>query len=191
MIKLVIVDCQVDFISGSMTVSGSKKAIRNIINYINKHHKEISQIIFTLDWHPFNHCSFKENGGQWATHCVKYTSGAGIDYSLLKTVADNNLRYKVFKKGVQPSLEEYGAFSKGFHYVSGGTFHAVQGIKFDPSDAVVVCGIAGDYCVKETINNLCTIGNIIPKVLLSGIASIDDGSTIDKVIKNLKLNIVQ
>ena len=54
----------------------------------------------------------------------------------------------------------------------------------------MVSGIAGDYCVKETIKNLYS-WDAYPSILLSGVASIDDGSAINETIKDLKLNIVQ
>ena len=50
----------------------------------------------------------------------------------------------------------------------------------DDVDELVVCGIAGDYCVVETLKNIVKWfkdTNRI-KVYLDGVASIDDGITI-------------
>ena len=61
---------------------------------------------------------------------------------------------------------------------------------------MVVCGIAGDYCVKNTIANLINYkspnGEMFNvSVLLDGIASIDDGTTIKKYCKENSLPIVE
>ena len=82
MITLIIVDCQNDFITGTMSVKGAKNAVEEIKKFIKNHSKEIEKIIFTVDWHPHNHMSFKKNGGQWPSHCVQYTPGACIEPKL-------------------------------------------------------------------------------------------------------------
>lgn len=173
-ITLVIVDCQYDFIEGTMAVKGAKECINNIVAFINKNADNIKHIIFTQDWHPVNHCSFKENGGQWPTHCVKHTSGAGIDINLIKAAENHHINCNIIVKGTRRDAEEFGA-------------------NFDNCPVVdilstVVCGIAGDYCVKECIKNLIKVR---PKVLLSGVASIDDGTTIKNFIKENKLEVVE
>ena len=86
MITLIIVDCQNDFITGTLTVKGAKAAVEEIKKFIKSHCKEIEKIVFTVDWHPYNHCSFKKYGGQWPNHCVQYTPGACIEPKLLKHV---------------------------------------------------------------------------------------------------------
>ena len=58
---------------------------------------------------------------------------------------------------------------------------------------LTVCGIAGDYCVKNTIDKL--IHNDCPvelnvRVMLDGIASIDDGTTINNYIEENNLKTV-
>ena len=55
MITLIIVDCQNDFITGTMAMEGAKEAVEEIKNYIKSHKKEIDRIIFTAQWHPYNH----------------------------------------------------------------------------------------------------------------------------------------
>lgn len=166
---IVIIDCQNDFITGTMAVRGAKEAIKNINKLLSKN-KDIN-IIFTKDWHPQNHCSFKENGGQWPTHCVQYTNGANIDMSLFENI---NTSYTVVLKGQNPLIEEYGAFSNDF--------------PFSGEEELIICGIAGDFCVKESIKNLLHFPIKI-KIFLKGIASIDDGTTINNFIKENNLEV--
>ena len=59
----------------------------------------------------------------------------------------------------------------------------------DANTNFVVCGIAGDYCVKETIYNLINF-DISVKVFKNGIVSIDDGTIFNKFIEDNKLEIV-
>ena len=95
MITLIIVDCQNDFITGSMSVKGAKNAVDNIKDFIKNHRKEIEKIIFTVDWHPYNHMSFKKSGGQWPSHCVQYTPGACIEPTILKLPWRLNIPYEI------------------------------------------------------------------------------------------------
>lgn len=182
MITLIIVDCQNDFISGTMAVNGAKEVVNNIKNFINENKDEIEKIIFTLDWHPYNHCSFKKEGGKWPVHCVQHTPGACIDSKLLKLVQASGIPFQFSLKGQEG--EQYGAFEDAEIIKD----YLGTRIRFDTqSDAdittdFIICGIAGDYCVKETTENLLKY-DIAPKMLMSGIASIDNGKIINKYIE--------
>lgn len=189
MITLIIVDCQNDFITGTISVKGAKKVVENIKSYIKLKRKEIERIILTADWHPYNHCSFKKMGGIWPQHCVQFTPGACIEPKLLKYIQGQNIPYKVCLKGLYEEIDEYGAFSD-IVYVSdilGERYYlddTLPGINIDTE--FVICGIAGDFCVKATIENLLK-GDINPKVLIAGIASMDNGKIITDFIKENKL----
>ena len=101
MITLIIVDCQNDFITGTMSVKGAKNAVDEIKKFIKNHRKEIVKIIFTVDWHPYTHMSFKRNGGQWPQHCIQYTPGACIEPKLLKYVQSMEIDfYKKMGAGI-------------------------------------------------------------------------------------------
>ena len=189
MITLVIVDCQNDFITGTMSVKGAKNAVEEIKKFIKNHRKEIEKIIFTLDWHPYNHCSFKKYGGLWPSHCVKHTPGACIEPKLLKFVQSLEIDFEFCLKGEIEEVEQYGAFceievsSDNFpekkYY-----FDSIVTANYDTE--FVVCGIAGDYCVKATIQNMLN-GGITPKVFMPGIVSIDGGKTFSEFVKENKL----
>lgn len=192
MITLIIVDLQNDFITGTMSVKGAKDILPKIKNFINNHKDEIDKILFTVDWHPYNHCSFKRNNGQWPQHCIQFTPGACIEPKTLKFVQSKDINYQVCIKGEDKDREQYGAFeeievvtdsSLGDRYYFDSLYTAYTDTDF------VVCGIAGDYCVKATIVNLL-YGGIVPKVFLDGIASIDNGTIIKTFIENRKLEII-
>ena len=187
MITLIIVDCQNDFITGTLAVKGAKNSVEEIKNFIKSHKKDINKIVFTVDWHHYTHMSFKKNGGQWPTHCVQYTPGACIEPKLLKFVQSVNLSYEVSQKGDVEEVEEYGAFSN-IEYVEDvlGKYFYCNDIAVSADNEVVICGIAGDYCVKATIQNLLN-GGITPKVFYPGIASIDNGETLNDFIKEKQL----
>ena len=189
MITLVIVDCQNDFITGTMSVKGAKNAVEEIKKFIKNHRKEIEKIIFTLDWHPYNHCSFKKYGGLWPSHCVKHTPGACIEPKLLKFVQSQEIDFEFCLKGEIEEVEQYGAFceievsSDNFpekkYY-----FDSIVTANYDTE--FVVCGIAGDYCVKSTIQNMLD-NEIIPKVYCPGIVSIDGGKIFSDFVKENNL----
>ena len=66
---MVVVDLQKDFIDGNLPATDGTRVVEPIKSVLAK----FDRVYFTLDWHPWNHCSFKANGGIWPQHCVRYT----------------------------------------------------------------------------------------------------------------------
>lgn len=181
--------------SGSLYVKGATPALWNVEELIYK--DNFDRVWFTVDWHAFFHPSFKENGGEWPVHCVQYSQGAAINDLLLTACRNNNLRYDVIEKGL--FKEEYGAFpdlkpdpNRKSHYTYSldDIYDSRADIYISNESEIVICGIAGDYCVLNTIKNLQPIWDRL-SVYLPGIASIDGGTTLQKFIKENKLNIYQ
>ena len=205
-ITLIIVDFQKDFsnVIGKLYVAGSENAKEAIIAFIRKNVENIGEIIFTVDWHTAKHCSFTINGGQWPAHCIQYSEGAGVDDDLVHLCIELGITIKFFIKGNDDAVEEYGAFEKmgtiihinddeNAYTVSANNHKNDCSVAFE-SDNVVICGIAGDYCVKNTIANLIKYKSpngltLDVNVLLDGIASIDDGTTIKEYCKEHSLAI--
>lgn len=109
---LLIVDPQVDFISGSLAVEGAKEKMDALTDALLDGEIDCDYVMVTKDYHPSNHCSFKENGGQWPPHCVKGTAGCCI-YAPLWSVICNYAYRKdtdIFIKGDSPDKEEYSIF---------------------------------------------------------------------------------
>ena len=75
---LIIVDPQVDFINGSLPVNGAAEAMDSLAEYVKQHGDEYMIKIVTSDWHPYRHCSFDREGGQWPPHCIQHSVGAAI-----------------------------------------------------------------------------------------------------------------
>ena len=61
---LLIVDPQIDFITGSLPVPGAADAMDKLAEYININDGSYIYKVVTTDWHPYFHCSFIANGGQ-------------------------------------------------------------------------------------------------------------------------------
>ena len=160
---LVVVDYQYDFYSpqGALYVNGGEGLQAKIADII----PDFDHVVFTQDYHPVSHCSFDRNGGVWPVHCVAGTLGAEIPNELIALSAS----YTISKKGCNQDKEEYGAFAD--NNASAELFAGAQ--------SVVLCGIAGDYCVLETLKNIVsTVGSDCVSVYLDGVASIDGGTAL-------------
>lgn len=186
-ITLVVVDFQYDFclLGAPLYVPESDKALWNISYLIEN--KKVDEVIFTADWHPANHCSFKRNGGEWNDHCVQFSKGAAIHDLLLYGCISSGVPYKVLIKGALSS-EEYGIkVAPATAKVKYNTIYSnSMSIDVNPENQIVVCGLAGDYCVLETLKNL---ESIKPMVYLNGVASLDGGIKLDGYIKDNNIKV--
>jgi len=140
---LIVVDMQHDFANpaGSLYVKNGEKIIPSINYLISKFKSENPEnfIIASRDWHPLNHMSFKDNGGEWPVHCVANEKGS-------KLVIDENNIDIIINKGKDKNKEEYSCIL---------TDKIKDLIK--SYDEIYVCGLAGDFCVKNTIDALSSL----------------------------------
>lgn len=179
---LFIVDPQNDFITGSLAVDGAENAMHKLTEYLKDNVDSYEQVFVTMDSHEEKHCSFAENGGQWPVHCVVKTPGWEIpDYLLNVLPQQTGILYKGFTK------EEYSIFESEYIFTTLGYLHHVTSLYDDVQ--IDICGIAGDYCVLNTIKDLVkyNFGKNL-NILTEYIASIDGGETLNNYIKenNLK-----
>lgn len=184
---LLIVDPQNDFITGPLAVKGAKEKMLKLSDYIKDFKDEYDYIFVTLDTHPVEHCSFKENGGIWPSHCIFLTNGWHMP-EYLSDAFDKYESLFVYNKGEHRDKEEYSIFQNemcGKVLKKQLQFFQEQ----DPDTYVDVCGIAGDYCVLETIKGLKDIIN--PEhisVLMDLVASIDGGEKLTEFLNNNGIN---
>lgn len=163
---LIIVDCQYDFIDGSLACQHSKEAVEYLVDFINTHPV---RALYTSDWHKETNKSFKVNGGIWPVHCVSGTHGAAVSEDFAKGIkekANHPGKENLFLKGQNDDVEEYSAFN-GVNG-EGKPLHEVV------SSHVYVGGIASEYCVKETALALLSSGRSVT-LLTDGLGYVNEG----------------
>jgi nicotinamidase/pyrazinamidase len=134
---LVVVDIQNDFCpGGALPVVDGDKVVPVLNKYVERFTKARAPILFTRDWHPPDHSSFKAQGGPWPPHCVQNSEGAQFHAGLL-IPPEGEIVSKADKKD-----EAYSFFQ--------GTDLA-QKLKERGIKRLLVGGLATDYCVKETV----------------------------------------
>ena len=173
---LIIVDAQVDFISGSLACKGSEAALENLVELVESDPE--MKVVYTADWHSPANGSFEKNGGIWPVHCVENTEGARLYegfYDLSREDARPN-GTNVFKKGKRDDVEEYSG-CKGTSDVGDVLEDAVAG-------ELYVAGFASEYCVRETLLGLLAKGHKAA-LYLPGVAYVDEKDH-EKNIPDLK-----
>ena len=157
---LVVVDMLYDFIDGSLACSNADKAVRNTLAYIDTQTKgqggeaheilDTFPILFIRDHHPADHSSFKEQGGIWPAHCVAGTRGGEIHQDLAPYACEE----LTFDKGCDRNTEQYS----GFEAVNNADQPLSEVLELLDTTDVYVCGIATEYCVRNTCEDLLKAG---------------------------------
>jgi nicotinamidase/pyrazinamidase len=156
---LLVVDVQNDFLpGGALGVPDGDRVLAPINNAIALFVSRGLPVFASRDWHPANHCSFKEQGGPWPVHCVADSAGAAFS-SELDLPANATLVYKA----TRVDEEAYSVF--------GGTgFEGMlrrAGVK-----RIFVGGLATDYCVLATTRDACLLGFSVV-VLVDAVCAVD------------------
>ena len=74
---LVLIDVQRDLLpGGSLAIPGAEHVLPPINHCIALFCELGLPIYASRDWHPAQHCSFREQGGPWPSHCVAGSEGA-------------------------------------------------------------------------------------------------------------------
>ncbi|MGA3020925.1 MAG: nicotinamidase [Candidatus Micrarchaeales archaeon] len=134
---LIVVDFQNDFCpGGALGVKDGDTIVSGINKLVEKFSNNGLLVVFTRDWHPANHCSFAAYGGIWPAHCVSGTKGAEFHPKLM--IPKDSM---IISKGTDPDKEAYSGFE--------GT-ELSRILKEKEIKQVFVCGLATDYCVKNT-----------------------------------------
>ena len=157
---LVVVDMLYDFIDGSLACLNADAAVKATLRYIDSQTKgqggeeheilDTFPILFVRDHHPADHSSFMEYGGTWPAHCVAGTRGAEI-HDELKPYAREEL---TFDKGCDKAVEQYS----GFEGVNTAGQSLGEILELMDTTDVYVCGIATEFCVRNTCEDLHKAG---------------------------------
>lgn len=145
---LLVVDPQLDFISGSLPVPCAEQAMDALAQALCRANGAYAAKIVTLDRHPYYHSSFREEGGPWPRHCVADTIGAAIWPALVPPLFETAGVCKVFHKGEVRVREEYSIFQN--QEARKKILALASGLG---SATVDICGIAGDVCVLSTLKD--------------------------------------
>lgn len=119
----------------------------------------------------------------WNEHCVQFSKGAAIHDLLLYGCIGAGIPYEVITKGTLSLSEEYGikvapANAKvQYHTI----YSSSVGVDVQPDEQVVICGLAGDFCVLETLKNLAPVN---PMIFLDGVASLDGGVKLNEYVES-------
>jgi nicotinamidase/pyrazinamidase len=165
---LVVVDVQNDFAdpAGGLAVAGGEA----IISFVNEEIRAAlaagALVVYTQDWHPESTPHFAKDGGTWPVHCVMGSWGAEPHPALVA--------------GAGPVVRTGSAGEDGY---SGFTMRDLATGTTVPTELdgllrshgarrVVICGLATDYCVKETALDAVANG-YATEVLLAGIRAVD------------------
>jgi len=177
----IVVDMLYDFIDGSLACLNAEKAVEESLRYINSNKDQI--VIYVADSHPENHCSFRNYGGIWPSHCVKGTKGAMIHESFYSKIVNPGSRpneENTLRKGEDFHNEQYSGFqAKSGNGLTLGEYLNGIGVK-----DVVISGITTEYCVNETTRDLLKTGFHV-SLLSAGLSYITPETHL-KTIEELK-----
>eukprot|EP00826_Nyctotherus_ovalis_P044201 TRINITY_DN4761_c0_g2_i5.p1 TRINITY_DN4761_c0_g2~~TRINITY_DN4761_c0_g2_i5.p1 ORF type:complete len:217 (-),score=56.43 TRINITY_DN4761_c0_g2_i5:52-702(-) len=150
---LLVVDVQNDFCEkGSLPVPDGSSVIP-VVNSLRAS-PLIDYFVFTQDWHPVNHCSFKTykpeevpagadrptTAGPWPPHCVAGERGSEFAPGLEVKPEDIGV-----KKGTIAYKDSYSAFGNDVDKTYLKELLRALGVT-----KVYVAGLAYDYCVRST-----------------------------------------
>lgn len=134
---LIVVDLQNDFChGGALPVNGGNR----VVPIANRLAFAFPLVVFTRDWHPLDHCSFAEEpefiDGSWPVHCTAHSPGAEF-HGDLHIPADA----LIVDKGAEADSVGYSGFEDS---------NLAEELETRGVKRIFVCGLATDYCVKET-----------------------------------------
>ncbi len=150
---LIVVDMQNDFADpeGSLYVNGADRVIANVNREILKATAGGRFVVYTQDWHPETTPHFQKDGGVWPVHCVAESWGA--DFHPRVVVAGPSVH-----KGVDGN-DGYSGFTTRDPQTGEQSSTELHDLLQERGVASVrVCGLALDYCVKETAADAVRLG---------------------------------
>ena len=169
---LIVVDVQNDFCpGGALAVPEGNK----VVPVINKLLSKFDLVIFTIDWHPYNNIGFAHvhglepfstlfNGDTvWPEHCIQDTWGSDLHMNINFSLCKKD--FYIFKKGNNIKHHPYSAFSNEQDGLA--KFLDERNV-----DEVFICGLATDFCVKETAVDAAGLFGYNTRVVIDACRSI-------------------
>lgn len=150
---LIVVDVQNDFADpgGGLYVQDGERVVPLINEMAQRARAGGALVVYTQDWHPASTPHFAKDGGIWPVHCVMHTWGAEFHPDLV-------VEGPIVRKG-SSGEDGYSGFTAR-DPVTGET--TSTGLHEQLSDtgitSVVITGLAGDVCVKETALDAIRLG---------------------------------
>jgi nicotinamidase/pyrazinamidase len=164
---LVVIDVQNDFADpkGSLHVPDGDKIVPLVNAEIAAAHEAGAPVYYTQDWHPPSTPHFEKDGGIWPVHCVEDTWGAEfhpelmVDGPIVRTGDDGRDGYSGFSardpRSGELSVTPLDSMLKAME-----------------RERLIVCGLASDYCVLETVLDAVRLGYRV-EVREGGIRAVD------------------
>jgi nicotinamidase/pyrazinamidase len=141
---LLVVDVQNDFAdpAGGLYVRGGEELVRPIGVEVGAAQNAGAAVVYTQDWHPGTTPHFEKDGGVWPVHCVHDSWGSQFHPELL-------VQGPVVRKGTSGE-DGYSAFSVRDPVTGAAASTQLQSLLDPAVRRLVIAGLAGDYCVRET-----------------------------------------
>jgi len=173
---LLVVDVQNDFTdpAGGLYVVGGEDVVDPVNIEVAAAQNAGATVVYTQDWHPESTPHFAKDGGVWPVHCVSGTWGAELYPNLI-------VHGPVVRKGTGGE-DGYSGFSVRDPVTGAASPTQLQSLLPPEVRRLVVVGLAGGYCVKETALDGLRLGYEVstPLVLTRfvNLASGDDVRTV-------------
>ncbi|MEX2532222.1 MAG: nicotinamidase [Gemmatimonadota bacterium] len=166
---LIVVDVQPDFLPGGrLAVMEGDQVLNGITELLRS--EDFAVKVATQDWHPPDHVSFASNhpghdpmqsielhGHEqvlWPDHCVQGTPGAELLGGLPWDSVD-----AIIRKGQDPVADSYSGFRNNWGPEGSRPSTGLAGYLRDREvSAVVICGLARDFCVRWTAEDAVEAG---------------------------------
>jgi len=157
---LLLVDVQVDFCpGGKLPIPEGDKVVPFLNRALDVASRDGVPVIVTRDWHPREHPSFLDHGGDWPPHCVQDSAGAAFHPDL--QIPEGAV---VLSKGTRFDQDQLNAFDQtGLEVL----------LKTLGVQRLWVAGLALDVCVLLSVEGGREHGFEV-EVLLEGCRPVTD-----------------
>jgi nicotinamidase/pyrazinamidase len=182
---LLVVDVQNDFADGdgSLYVRDGESILLGVNDLIATAQNAGAAVVYTQDWHPADTPHFEKDGGIWPVHCVADSWGAELHPQLI-------VHGPVVRKGTSGE-DGYSGFSVRDPVTGASAPTQLQSLLEPSVERLVVVGLAGDYCVKETALDGVRLGYQVELPLaLTRFVELNDGDT-DRAVAEMRTAGVQ